>query len=279
MRKCSGGQTGIPWTDGNQLEDLDFADDIAFLSGNSTDMQTKTDTLVKSAGRVGLQISYEKTKLMRTWNTDGSRVQLEGNTIEEVDQFTYLGGCVEKDGDITKEVNVRVGKAAAAFKNLSKIWSSRIISSRTKLRLFNSNVISVLTYAAESWRSTKAVERKLDSFENKCLRKIMSIKWNEFKTTEEIREMSRQIPVSRVIKRRRWEYIGHTCRRDDSRITKQALEWEVKGKRKRGRPKETLRRTILREAGKIGVNNMNAIKTAAQDRDGWRLKVEALCDA
>ena len=277
-KKCLKGQTGIPWSNGNQLEDLDFADDIALLSRNSADMQSKTDSLGTVAGKIGLQISYEKTKVLRSIKADNTEIQLDGKTVEEVDHFTYLGGCVERDGDIKREVSIRIAKAAAAFKSLNNVWSSKIVSLKTKLRLFNSNVLSVLTYAAESWKSSKATDRRIDSFENKCLRKIMSIKWDEFRTTEEVRELSGQTPVSKTIRKRRWKYIGHTCRREDTRITKQALRVEVNGKRKRGRPRETLRRTILREAHTMGMSNITDIVLAAQDREGWRSKVEALCD-
>ena len=278
MRKCTNGKTGIPWLNGTHLEDLDFADDIALMSTSTEAMQRKTDQLASMAGRVGLQISFDKTKVMKSPGSNGDRVQLEGKAIEEVDHFTYLGSCIDREGNTRKEVNSRIAKAAAAFRGLNKIWTSKVISMKTKLRLYNSNVLSVLTYGAESWRMTKETERRLDSFENKCLRKIMGIKWTEFKTTEEVRKTSEQEMVSKVIRKRRWKYVGHVCRREDTRIPKQVLNWDVDGKRKRGRPKETLKRTMMREAAQMGMQSMQAVMEAAQDRDSWRAKIEALCD-
>ena len=145
-------------------------------------------------------------------------------------------------------------------------------------KIFNSNVVSILTYASESWKMTKDIESKLNAFENRCLRKIMNIKWNEFRRSDEIRDMSGQPLVTTVIRKRRWRYVGHTLRRNDQRISKQALKWDAKGSRKRGRPKETLKRTLLREAGNIGLSSMEEIERVAQDRAVWRNYLQALCN-
>ena len=279
MRKCTKEQTGILWTDGKQLEDLDFADDIALISDTSENMQKKTTKLAEIAEKVGLQISHEKTKVMRNaiCGDNNNRIQLGEQMIEEVTQFTYLGSCIDHNGELKKEIQTRIAKAATAFRALEKIWTSKILSTKTKLRIFNSNIISILIYACECWKVTREIENRLNSFENKCLRKILQIKWNEFKTSQEVRETSGQPLISDVIRRRRWKYIGHVCRRDNSRITKQALNWEAEGKRKRGRPRETLKRTILREAERVGLESMDEVVAAAQDRKEWRKTLEALC--
>ena len=195
-----------------------------------------------------------------------------------VNQFAYLGSYINQDGDTRKEVRIRIAKAALIFKNLEKIWQSKIISLTTKLRLFNSNVISTLIYACESWKTTKEIEHKLDSFESKCLRKILCIKWNEFKTNAEIRQMSEQQSTSLVIRKRRWTYIGHVMRRNNQRITKQAIKWNTIGRRKRGQPRETLKRTLLREANLVGIKSLDEIEKLAENRTTWRTTMRALCD-
>ena len=107
---------------------------------------------------------------------------------------------------------------------------------------------------------------------------IMNIKWNEFRRSDEIRDMSGQPLVTTVIRKKRWRYVGHTLRRNDQRISKQALKWDAKGSRKRGRPKETLKRTLLREAENIGLSSMEEIDRVAQDRVVWRNYLQALCN-
>ena len=88
-----------------------------------------------------------------------------------------------------QEVKIRIAKAAAIFRKLNTIWKSNNISRNLKLNIFNSNVTTSLSYGSECWYSTKAIEEKLITIENKCLRKIMNIRWYECKTNKEIREI------------------------------------------------------------------------------------------
>ena len=81
----------------------------------------------------------------------------------------------------------------------------------------------------------------------------MNIRWYEFKTNKEIREMSKQPYITTIIRNRRWGYYGHASRMNDTKIPKQLTKWNTPGKRKRGRPKETLRRTLEREGKVIGL--------------------------
>ena len=75
------------------------------------------------------------------------------------------------------QIPTRIGKARVAFIQLKNIWISKEISQRTKLRLFSSNVKSVLLYGAETWRTTKNTTMKVQTFINNCLRRILSIHW------------------------------------------------------------------------------------------------------
>ena len=117
----------------------------------------------------------------------------------------------------------------------------------------------------------------MNVLENKCLRKIIGVKWNEFKSNEEIRRRTKQTKVSETIKKKRWTYVGHILRRQEQRITRQAMYWQAAGRRRRGRPKKTLRRTLRREAREIGLENMSEIEQLAQDRNVWRNTLRTLC--
>ena len=90
--------------------------------------------------------------------------------------------------------------------------------------------------------------------------------------------MSGQPVVTTVIRKSRWRYVGHTLRRNDQRISKQAFKWDAKDSRKRGQPKEILKRTMLREAKNIGLSSMEEIERVAQDRAVWRNCLQALCN-
>jgi hypothetical protein len=91
-----GKRNGIQWTVGNQLEDLDCADDVALLASSHTQMQDKILTLPRNSAKLGLHINIEKTKIMKCKNTCNIPVKIEGVPNEEVDHFTYLGSIVHK---------------------------------------------------------------------------------------------------------------------------------------------------------------------------------------
>nr|KAG5703133.1 hypothetical protein BaRGS_019401 [Batillaria attramentaria] len=118
------------------------------------------------------------------------------------------------------------------------VWASKVVSIRTKLRNFNFNVKSVLLYGCETWRTTKTVQQKIQTFLNTCLRRIFNIRWPEKIRNEELWERAGQEPVAKQILRRKWGWIGHTLRKPASSTTRQALTWNPQGKRKRGRQLE-----------------------------------------
>ena len=84
-------------------------------------------------------------------------------------------------------------------------------------------------------------------------------------------------PVSQEVKRRRWKFIGHILRQDRVSDTTTALNWRPEGKRKRGRPKTTWRRTVEREMKEGGWGSREEVRGVAVDRQTWKASVEALC--
>lgn len=268
---------GIKWVD-KILEDLDFADDIALLSSSHQDIQMKTNLLQNISGQIGLQINTTKTKIVDLTSSP-ENIQLKNYTLEKVKSFTYLGSMMSSTGDTAPEIPHRIALASSAFNKLSNIWKSNSLSKHLKLKIFNSCVIPVLTYGCESWKATKALERKLDNFENKCLRRILNLKWSDFRPNTQIRQETKQENVSNFIRKRRWNYIGHTLRMDERRLPYQSLIWTPEGKRKRGRPRETLRRTITREGSTMGLVNIKDLKQIATNRETWRAMTSALCAA
>ena len=79
-----------------------------------------------------------------------TRNSVYGEELERVDEFTYLGNKIKLDGNVTSEVNARIGKAAGRFNNLKKIWNQRNIPQSIKVKLYKACVRSVLLYGCES---------------------------------------------------------------------------------------------------------------------------------
>ena len=243
MRQSTAGQrTGIQWTFTKQLEDLDFADDISLLSHKQQDAQEKLCRVAAEAEKTGLQINIGKTETMRVNNKQNDPLRLHQENIKEIDKIVYLGSVVSKDGRTDEDIKCRINKARHAFSTLRPIWRSTALSLRNKIRIFNTNVKSALLYGWETWRVTKTNTHKLN-----C-KHLPTDASGTFSTSGGLKLSQtnncgtrRNKPQLRQIRKRKWGWIGHTLRKPASNITRQALDWDLQGKCKVGRPKQTWR--------------------------------------
>ena len=136
-------------------------------------MQEKTARLEENEGRVGLQLNPQKCKWMKVNSRNSEGLRVRDSVVEEVDSFTYLGAQVTRDGGGTLDIKKRTVLAYASCNRLNNIWSARGISRNTKATLFKTLVLSVLLYGCETWKLTKGEEKKLDTFQIKCLRRML----------------------------------------------------------------------------------------------------------
>ena len=133
---------------------------------------------------------------------------MNGQILEEVENFKYLGSTLSKDGSSTKEIKIRLGLATSAMTRLNNIWKSNSISLPTKLKLYKSLVVSILLYGCESWTLTADTERRIEAFENKIYRRLLHISYRKHKTNAYVKEQiincaGEQEPLLATIKRRK----------------------------------------------------------------------------
>ena len=203
-------------------------------------------------------------------------MRVRGNEIEEVENFTYLGANVTKDGGGAVDVRRRIALASAQFKRISNIWQASNISRKIKVSLFKSLVMSVLVYGCETWKLTKGEEEKLDTFQNKCLRKILKVRWQQHISNATVLEAAEMDRVSEEVRRKRWSWIGHVLRKDQRDDCAVTLGWTPDGRRKRGIPKTNWRRMVEVERNSAGWGTWNLACQAAADQQQWK-NVRALC--
>ncbi len=134
-----------------------LADDISLLAHSHRDIQSKTEKLVRNAAKVGLHVNKDKTKTMR----NNSQTADPENKTEDVTEFTYLGAKVTKDGNTEAELKTRINNARGAFAALKNIWKTKMISKKTKIRIFKSNVLSVLLYIILCCRVLESDQRNM----------------------------------------------------------------------------------------------------------------------
>ena len=175
MRTTNETKTGIKWKDGNCWGDLDYAGDICLINSSVAEMQDKTTAVSKQSSKLGLIINQNKTEVMRNL-TDKTPVTLDGENMKEADKFTYLGSTVAMNGECLIDIRCRLSKAASVMTKLGTIWKNTSICQNTKLKLYHTNVLSVLLYGAGCWSLTSGIEKKLAPFHQKCPRRILSIR-------------------------------------------------------------------------------------------------------
>ena len=215
---------------------------------------------------------------MRTeFTRNEDKIIVNNETVEDVNEFIYLGAMVDKEGGGDRDIKNRLQKARGAFYRLNRIWNTRSIGRNTKIHLFKTLVRPVLLYGSETWKITLKDEKQLDTFQTKCLRRILKIRWQQRIPNERVMEVARLNNISCVVRRRRWNWLGHILRREGIDDCKTALGWKPEGKRARGRPKTTWRRTVEKERNASGWNSWNTAKVAARDRQKWSDSVAALC--
>lgn len=267
---------GIRWTLSDFLYDIDYADDICLMAHRFSDIEAKLSSLSENAKKVGLKINISKTKLMRIGTDIVTPLIMNDQRIEDVDAFCYLGSKITKDGGSNADVTDRINKARVAFFSLSKIWRRNNISRKTKIRIFNCSVKSVLLYGCTTWSLTQATTRKIQTFINKCLRQIFNIHWPDRISNEALLQRANSLPVHIDIRKRKWTWIGHILRRPQTEIARTALDWNPQGQRRQGRPRNTWVRCLKQECLLARVS-WNQTKTIARDRIRWREFVDALC--
>ncbi|CAG9137025.1 unnamed protein product [Plutella xylostella] len=276
MRNVVAIPRGISWASG-VLEDLDYADDIVLISPTLDLLQEKLAHLQEEARVMGLRINRRKTVDMRIKAKTSDALILDDQRLDSVDAFTYLGSTVTRQGGADEDIESRIKKAKAAFAQLKPVWDSNVLTRRIKISLFDSIVKSVLLFGCETWRVTKGLTNKLQVFVNKSLRSILRVFWPKTIRNEDLWKLCRQSPIGKEIAKRKWRWIGHTVRRGATNAATIAFDWRPpNGKRARGRPVQTWRRSVENELRAAGLSWSEA-KSTAEDRRKWRTLVETLC--
>jgi len=114
------------------------------------------------------------------------RIQVAGETIENVEKFEYLGSLLTWDNNCSEEIKRRIGKATGVLASMKHIWNSKKLRIDNKLKVLTTCVFSVLLYASETWTLKETDIKKLLAFEMKCYRRILRISWKDMMRNEDI---------------------------------------------------------------------------------------------
>jgi len=121
-------------------------------------------------------------------------------------------------------------------------------------------------YGCETRLVTSEIRRKIHIFVNRCRRYILRIWWPNTFSNKDLWRVTEQEDINLDIRKRKFRWIVHTLRKEDGEISKAALLWNPEGSRKRGRHKNSWRRSVMKEAGR----SWNELRFLAADRQKWK---------
>ena len=154
--------------------------------------------------KVGLKLNIQKTKIMASGPT--TSWEIDGETVETVSDFIFLGSKITTDGDCSHEIKRRLLLGRKVMTSLDSILKSRDITLPTKVRLVKAMVFPVVMYGCESWTVKKAECRRIDAFELWC----PIVPWTARRSNQSIlKEISPGISLEGMMLKLKLQYFGH----------------------------------------------------------------------
>ena len=219
---------------GRKLSNLRYADDTTLIATDAVELKELLLKVKAASEALGLRVNVSKTKIM-TVGSDGNEdpISVDGDEVEQVTQFNFVGSLVTSSGGCSMELRRRVAMAKSAMVGLSKIWADRGITKTTKKRLVSALIFPIATYGCESWTLTKADRCRINSFEMWCWRRMLRISWTMKRTNDSIlEEVQPKKRLLFLIQSQILSYFGHIVWQE-----KVIMQGSFEGKRKPGRPR------------------------------------------
>ena len=157
---------------GENINNFRYADDTTLMAESEEELKSLLMKVNEKSEKVGLKLNIQKIKIMAS----GPNIswQIDGETMEIITDFIFLGSKITADGDCSHEIKRRVLLGRKVITNLHSILKSKDVAFSTKVCLVKAMVFPVVMYGCESWTIKKAECRRIDAFELWCWRTLES---------------------------------------------------------------------------------------------------------
>ena len=183
--------------------------------------------------KVGLKLNIQKTKIMASGPI--TSWQIDGETMETVTDFIFLGSKITAVGDYSHEIKRCLLLGRTTMTNLDSILKSRDVTLPTKVHVVKAMVFPVVMYGCESWTLKKAESGRIGAFERWCWRRLLRVSWTARRSNQSIlKEISPGISLEGMMLKLKLQYFGHLTRRTDS-LEKTLMLGKIEDRRRRGR--------------------------------------------
>jgi len=149
--------------------DIDYADDVTLFIDQQEKYPIALSAMDGEASKFGLHVSWSKTKIQNvSCGPAPSAVMVNGNIIDPVQEFTYLGSIQSSNSNSASEYIRPIGLTAGVMKRLDRVWNQTNLSLSMKIHIYSTCVLAVLLYGSETWTLTQPDWKRLDSFHTRC---------------------------------------------------------------------------------------------------------------
>ena len=142
--------------------------------------------------------------------------EIDGETVETVSDFIFLGSKITADGDCSHAIKRRLLLGRKVMTNLDSIVKSGDITLSTKVRLVKAMVFPIVMYGCESWTIKEAEHRRIDAFELWCWRRLLRVPWTARRSNRSILKISPGCSLEGLMLKLKLQYFGHLMWRADS---------------------------------------------------------------
>ena len=187
---------------------LGIPNDTTLMAESEEELKSLLMKVKEESEKVVLKLNIQKTKIM----TSGpiTSWQIDGETVEIVSDFIFLGSKITADGDCSHEIKRCLLLGRKVMTNLDCILKSRDITLATNLHLVKAMVFPVVMYGCESWTVKKAECRRIDAFELWCWRRLLRVPWTARRSNQSIlKEISPGCSLEGLMLKLKHQYFGH----------------------------------------------------------------------
>ena len=158
---------------GRNINNLRYADNTTLMAESEEELKSLLMKVKQESEKVGFKLNIQKMKIMASGPI--TSWQIDGETMETVTNFIFLGSKITADGDCSHEIKGHLLLGRKAMTNLDSILKSRDITLPTKVCLVKALVFPVVIYGCESWTIKKAECQRIDGFELWCWRRLLRV--------------------------------------------------------------------------------------------------------
>ena len=216
---------------GRNINNLRYADATTLMAESKEELKSLLKVR-EGSEKVGLKLNIQKTKIMASGPI--TSMQIDGETMEIVTDFIFLGSKITADGDCSHEIKRCLLLGRKVMTNLDSLLKSRDIAFPTKVHLVKAMVFPAVMCGCESWTTKKVECQRIDAFELWCWRRLLRVPWTARRSNQSIlKEISPEYSLEGLMLKLKLQYFGHLMRRTDS-LEKTLMLGKIEGGRKRG---------------------------------------------